>query len=119
MDPIEGQREIEIQLDIFSGRPNPTWTMAGEAAEHLWSRLRDLEPAPPKEPPDLGYRGFLLSAPDQTVRVFDGVLAFLARRGEQTPYYRDTGGVEETLREHARELGYGEVIDAFRRAANP
>ena len=41
--PYEEQREIEIQLDIFSGRPNPTWTVAGEAAEHLWRLLRRLE----------------------------------------------------------------------------
>ena len=94
MDPTEEQREIEIQLDIFSGRPNPTWTVAGEAADHLWRLLRELEPTPPKEPPDLGYRGFLPIGPRQTVRAYDGVLAFLPTRGEQPSYYRDTGGIE-------------------------
>ena len=117
MDRTEGQGDIEIELDIFSGRPNPTWTLSGEAAERLWSLLKGLEPAPPEEPPDLGYRGFLLLAPPQTVRAYSGVLA-LAMRSEEPAYYRDTGGIEDTLLGQARELGYGEVIDVFRRAAD-
>jgi hypothetical protein len=119
MDPTDGQRDIEIQLDIFSGRPNPTWTVAGETADRLWSLLRDLEPAPPQEPPDLGYRGFLLVAPPQTVRAYNGTLAFLPTREERPTYYRDSGGIEETLLDQARELGYGQVIDAFRQAPSP
>ena len=50
-----------IELDIYSGRPNPRWEVDGEAESKL-RRLLDglaLATTPPPEPPGLGYRGFV------------------------------------------------------------
>jgi len=55
---------IEVVLDIFSGRPNPTWPLAGNRAAEWLSRLEALPPATEAdaaEPPGLGYRGFVVS----------------------------------------------------------
>jgi hypothetical protein len=81
-----------IELDVFSGRPNPSWQLDGEARKKLVSLLGALAPAqtPAPEVPGLGYRGFtfglggparayggfvdmplrVLSDPDRTVERF-------------------------------------------------
>jgi hypothetical protein len=107
-------QEIVVQLDIFSGRPNPRWTVSGNAADRLLNLVDRSEPAERRDPPDLGYRGFLLLTTIESVRAFEGTLAIQASRDEQPGYFRDTGGMEDLLLAQARDLGYGEVIDAFR-----
>ena len=77
-DGREGTASWRVTLDVFSGRPNPTWRLAGAAAEDLERRLRAALPAPrgaPVQPPDLGYRGFLLGkqpAAEGEMRVYGG-----------------------------------------------
>ena len=111
-------RDIEVQLDIFSGRPNPRWTVSGEAADRLWGLVERSELTEPQEPPDLGYRGFLLLTVVEAIRAFDSTLAIQSSRGEKPEYFRDTGGIEDLLLAQARDLGYGEVIDVFRAGAS-
>jgi hypothetical protein len=50
---------------IFSGRPDPTWGVAGQAAEKLESLWASLQPSVGKLPtaPSLGYRGAFLREP--------------------------------------------------------
>lgn len=63
-----------IELDIFSGRPNPRWRL-NELAEgtlrqlhqHLW-----LIHSHPPEPPGLGYRGFSYTLDGTTWRAYKG-----------------------------------------------
>lgn len=64
---------MEVELDIFSGRPNPRWRV-GEEVER---RLRALEEAMPPaaaegQPPALGYRGFLYAIAGERRRAFNG-----------------------------------------------
>ncbi len=50
-----------VELDVFSGRPNPRWQLTGDEAARLARLLEILEPAkadPSTQPPGLGYRGF-------------------------------------------------------------
>jgi hypothetical protein len=49
-----------IELDVFSGRPNPSWQLDDEARKKLVSLLGALARAqtPAPEVPGLGYRGF-------------------------------------------------------------
>lgn len=53
---------VEIELDVFSGRPNPSWTLDDDAAAELLARLGDAPRPPP--PGHLGYRGFLVHRSD-------------------------------------------------------
>jgi hypothetical protein len=63
-----------VELDIFSGRPNPTW----ELDERASGRLREAHAAllqttvPPPELPGLGYRGFVYRLDDVAWRAFRG-----------------------------------------------
>lgn len=50
---------------VFSGRPDPTWSLSGSAGEDLAARWEGMSPwdgALP-EPPALGYRGVWLRDP--------------------------------------------------------
>lgn len=51
---------IKIELDIFSGRENPFWTLTPKEENELFSRVEaDRSMAlPPKKVGNLGYRGF-------------------------------------------------------------
>lgn len=58
-----------VEADIFSGRPNPEWTMNVEESAEFRRRLPALQPfhgKPNDAAPGLGYRGL-------TVRVEGGV----------------------------------------------
>jgi hypothetical protein len=58
-----------VELDVFSGRPNPQWELDEHRSQmllQLQNRLKVSSQAP-AEPPALGYRGFWYS--DATGRV--------------------------------------------------
>lgn len=58
-DADEGVSDVQVELDIFSGRPNPRWRLNREAAtlEALHASLAKSTARAP-DPPGLGYRGF-------------------------------------------------------------
>jgi hypothetical protein len=52
-----------VELDIFSGRPNPRWSLSESENAELARLIESLQPAaspPSLTPPGLGYRGFRL-----------------------------------------------------------
>tara|TARA_Y100000815_G_scaffold263597_1_gene278345 strand:- start:506 stop:853 length:348 start_codon:yes stop_codon:yes gene_type:complete len=69
-----------LVIDALSGLPNPQWVLSAEFAGQVCEFIRMLPPAGPSggmAPPDLGYRGLVLSLPDcaglpETVRIFGG-----------------------------------------------
>ena len=63
-----------VELDVFSGRPNPRWQFDERSARQLrrlLSRLTASTVAPP-EPPALGYRGFLYADAMGRCRAYQG-----------------------------------------------
>jgi hypothetical protein len=83
----------EVELDIFSGRPNPSWTLSGEETSQLLSLMGDLpETDAPLSEGGLGYRGFVVSFKDSQgritrVRIHGGTIARSA--GGSTEYFAD------------------------------
>jgi hypothetical protein len=69
-----------IELDIFSGRPNPHWSVSEATAATLREIVASRPPASlaPPAPPGLGYRGFVCSDGADTWRVYRG---FVSRAG--------------------------------------
>lgn len=69
-----------VEVDLYSGRPNPAWSLPPEEAARLVERIDGLAPADEAEPPGrLGYRGlrFRLSARGREIasgESFDGHL---------------------------------------------
>ncbi len=63
-----------VELDIFSGRPNPRWQLDEQVArklDELHRRLLRTANRPP-EPPGLGYRGFVYQLEDVRWRALRG-----------------------------------------------
>lgn len=53
---------MRVTMNLFSGRPNPTWSLTQPQAKELVERLTAAGPAvAPDEPPVLGFRGFTLN----------------------------------------------------------
>jgi len=63
---------MRVEIDLFSGRPNPAWTLDGGEAHGLRAILADLSQTSrrPPEPPGLGYRGFQVTDGAHTYRVY-------------------------------------------------
>ena len=55
--------DVWVELSIFSGRPNPTWSLTPEQADDLKSRVLGLPilPQPGAAGDGLGYRGFIVT----------------------------------------------------------
>ncbi|WP_369977387.1 hypothetical protein [Xanthomonas bundabergensis] len=76
---------MRVELDIYSGQPNPCWDLDAIAARGLRQQCERLPrvPTPAATPPALGYRGF---------RWQDGSAIWHAHAGEVTvgaAVYRD------------------------------
>jgi hypothetical protein len=73
---------FEVELDIFSGRPNPRWTLDGREEAEFTERILDGS-VPMVAPSDtdgyLGYRGFVITATGATGQT-------LAARGLPTSF---------------------------------
>lgn len=71
---------VTVIVDIFSGVPNPQWTIAGDLLVQLklmLAQLAHFHGGLVPEPPGLGYRGIVLQfSPDEGIagssRVFGG-----------------------------------------------
>ena len=95
---------LQLTLDLLSGLPNPAWTLPCEEAAAFLHLVRDLPAFTGflPTPPDLGYRGLVVTAdcpgwPAGTWRVFGGAVSLPERIAA------DTGrGLERAL------LGSGE-----------
>jgi hypothetical protein len=55
---------MRVELDMFSGRPNPEWTLTAAEATALKTMTAALQVAAAPPPPDgLGYRGIVVRDP--------------------------------------------------------
>lgn len=69
----------EVELDIFSGMPNPAWTLTNAEADSFAAQLAALPEGPRNElSGHLGYRGFIVQctqgADTQLIRIQDGAV---------------------------------------------
>ena len=68
-----------VEMDVYSGRPNPSWSLDAPDTESILLLLRAAVAASPvhslAEPP-LGYRGFIVFHDSATYRVGRGHVEF-------------------------------------------
>jgi hypothetical protein len=102
--------QIGVELDAFSGRPNPTWTLAPQLARTVRDALSDSrsEAPPLAVPGNLGYRGFIVRHDGQEVRVYKGRILFNDAGRARTVF--DAEGVEALLAADARQRGFADVV---------
>jgi hypothetical protein len=56
---VSDRSEVRVELDIFSGRPNPSWMLAPPERDELLRALGAAQQeTAARELPGLGYRGF-------------------------------------------------------------
>ena len=54
---------MKVTLDVFSGRPNPSWELPDHDADSVVERFAArATPAALAAPPRLGYRGYVVDA---------------------------------------------------------
>jgi hypothetical protein len=110
---------MRVEIDIFSGRPNPGWNLSPDHVEELLARLYKQElPHGDRPPSRLGFRGFIvyrLSSQNEWqawLRVGGGVVNAQTDAGPRT--YQDTGGIEDWLLELAEQEGYSALLQEAR-----
>ena len=71
---IEMKTTVGAELDIYSGRPNPTWMLLSTEALQLKNAISHLTGAVSKpQPEQLGYRGLIVKLDNgEVLKVFDG-----------------------------------------------
>ena len=86
---------LQIELDAFSGRPNPRWELTGAQAAEFPTLLRALPPAQGSHftAEGLGYRGFVVSANEGLVNGYDDMRLYrgtvLSRSGDRAETFSD------------------------------
>lgn len=112
----------EVELDIFSGMPNPTWILTNAAADSFLKQLAALPLTSARElSGNLGYRGFIVQCTqgDNTrlIRVQNGIVHISG--GETNVYaYDEDRELEHWLlntgRPHLKDEIYQIVEREFR-----
>jgi len=101
---------VTVELDVFSGEPNPSWVLNPGQAHEAESRLRDLPAGQGGRPEGkLGYRGFLVAFQDchgrtEAVQIGAGLVE---RAGE---VFEDVRGAEAWLMRMAEDRGFGALL---------
>jgi hypothetical protein len=86
---------LRVELDAFSGRPNPSWQLGPTEATEFLARLRALPSVSGRLPSNdgLGYRGFVVTADGASLDGYDEVRLFrgvaTARRGDGEDLFAD------------------------------
>lgn len=108
---------LKVELDIFSGRPNPAWELGERDASEFESMIQRARPARGTvELPALGYRGFVVYRPEPW-RVFQSQLLKLRDHTSVEQSVSTVGAdVERWLLERGKALLEGSVYDAVRDA---
>jgi hypothetical protein len=110
---------IRAELDIFSGRPNPTWSLNDEQARELLARLKQLTPKASSRAlyDGLGYRGFKLTG----FQDFDEVVVqneiVEARRGARRYQWLDEARNLETYLLNTSKAHVGDDLYRFTASA--
>jgi len=118
----------QVALGIFSGRPNPSWTLTPAQDAELRQRLDALtltdQPFPYAEM-KLGYYGFALllpaseGMPSRTVSVFKGIVQVETTGGQVTQLADDDRVLERWLLITATGYVEPDVIEAVRQELEP
>lgn len=81
---------MRVEMDVYSGRPNPTWTLTKEEGEELTKRIAALPQASTGSVSDaLGYRGLVVTPSNSDAAGFNsmtlsrGIVVMERPQGEQ------------------------------------
>lgn len=106
---------MRIELDIFSGRPNPSWVADADASEAMERWLNLLPPADtwvaaPAAADELGYRGFILLREDDAGTPPTRLRVFRGRVFDEHRSCNEPAGFEPWLIEQAANQGWTDAV---------
>jgi hypothetical protein len=109
----------EVELDIFSGRANPTWLLTNEETARFLRTIAALPAASPRElSGNLGYRGFMVQctegADSRLIRIQKGIVQLTS--GADNAYAIDKDRqLEQWLLETGRPRLQSEILQIAER----
>ena len=115
---------MRVEVDIYSGRPNPVWELTQAQAAEFMARLAQLPEAQGAGGPgDLGYRGLIVSADGlegvDRVEIRSGIVRVERTDGSSRNYLDGGRALERWTVEQSREKlpsdFVGAVMDAISR----
>lgn len=113
---VQAGLTTEVVLGIYSGVPDPAWTLTAEESNELAAALATLpEVSGTAAPGGLGYHGFTIESPDGTLVAFDGKVAEV---GLDPPSYLNDPDrtIERLLLDTARPHVTPEVLTEVERS---
>jgi hypothetical protein len=121
---VIGERTyVNVELDIFSGRPNPRWTVEADQIAPMLPDSDTPQLDATGDSPGLGYRGFVLTLGSTETggpavyRVYAGEVSVGA--GDEQTSFVDEKRLEAWLLEDARQRGYGDLLEGIAVAPRP
>jgi hypothetical protein len=107
---------VEVEIDIFSGMPNPEWRLPDTQAQELLERLSALPPtdACPR-PGNLGYRGLIVRVQQgtrQSMHIHNGC----AEMGDGAFFVDPDRGLERWLVATGHAILDREILDVVETA---
>lgn len=111
----------EVEIDITSGLPSPSWTLTQLQSEDLEEMLSDLPPTDTASFFDgMGYRGFVITmrAPDRLIRVQQGFVQVEANQTVQAfldPDYQLERWLVKASQPHIEPQLYSLLADGLER----
>lgn len=106
---------LQVELDAFSGRPNPRWELTEAQKEEFLSMLRGLHPAERESstPGGLGYRGFVVHGKERSVNGYDEVRIVRGIVEARSVHHSDTfSDPERHLERFLLRSAYGHVSES-------
>ena len=102
----DGPSGAKVTLNVYSGRPDPHWTLMAPEAAELLTKVKALAPAAITAAPNdnLGYRGFEVEVPGREADgpiVVGGGFVTLGKPGARRSYVDAGRGVESWLADRA------------------
>jgi hypothetical protein len=105
---VSSMTTMDVEIDIFSGMPNPAWTLSGAQAAAFLAKLAALPETEAKpRSTNLGYRGFIVRAPqgtDQEIYIQRGFVE--VRRATASKFFLDP---VRSLEQWLLNIGRGRV----------
>jgi len=112
--PIKGELQMRVELQVYSGRPNPSWELSAPEVAELAKRMTALPRSrQPFVQGGLGYGGFVIQNQGKAaglppeIHVFNGI--GIPERSGITAY-QDAHDLEGWLLEQTRQHGHGAIL---------
>jgi hypothetical protein len=100
-----------VELDAYSGLPNPRWQLNPNEVNELEDRVNGLpESAAVEIPSQLGYRGFNIIDGNNLRLTVSSNGYVVVHEDDGDKFYRDTKDVQGWLKRQAEARGFGNLL---------